>query len=440
MAWLGEKIKYYKENNFVRNVASLQAGSFLGNFIQALAGIFIARMLQPQLFGVYALAFGLASLASIFLGSGIQDAMATVLGGAYARKDGRGIGEAFGFLVKMTIITGFISIIVICFLPFIAGHFYHSNQIGLYSGTVVIASILSTLFFSFSQIALQLIGKIRPMTLLIVADQTIRYGLSLLLVYFGFGLWGAALGHLFGATIIFIISAYVWEWARKNDRLLPSIRKLLAHIKDVSLKKYFSYSIWVAIDRNMGNLYMALPVVLAGVFLLTKEVTYFKLSFGFVNLALSLLGPISVLLNVEFPKMQVKNEDIMARNFIKVSLYSIGLSVMLTLGAIIISPIAFKILYGDSFMPSVKYISGLIVYGGLFGIGVGLGPMWRALNKVKISILINTIVLGLGIPLGLILIRYLGVWGAVVMVTIWFSISHIASFIYLYKELKSGRA
>ena len=62
--------------------------------------------------------------------------------------------------------------------------------------------------------------------------------------------------------------------------------------------------------------------------------------------------------------------------------------------------------------------------------------MWRAVNKVKVSILINTIVLGIGIPLGLLIIKQFGLWGSVIMVTLWFTVSHLTSFIYIAKKLK----
>jgi hypothetical protein len=71
------------------------------------------------------------------------------------------------------------------------------------------------------------------------------------------------------------------------------------------------------------------------------------------------------------------------------------------------------------------------------GIGVGLGPMWRAINKVRVSILINTLILVGGIPLGLWLIKNYGLWGSVIMVTIWFTVSHVISFIYLVRKLKT---
>ena len=165
--------------------------------------------------------------------------------------------------------------------------------------------------------------------------------------------------------------------------------------------------------------------------------SFFKLAFGYVNLALSLLGPVSILLNIEFPKMIVEDESRLGKNFLKVSLYGLALSAALTSAAVVVSPIAFKILYGTSFAPSVKYVYGLLAYGCLYGIGVGLGPMWRAVNKVKLSIVINLIVLGIGIPLGLLLVKSYGNWGAVIMVTLWFTISHFISFIYLAKNLKA---
>jgi len=214
------------------------------------------------------------------------------------------------------------------------------------------------------------------------------------------------------------------------------MRRLLAVAKKVNLKKYFSFTFWVAIDRNMGNVYMALPVILTGVYVTASEVSFFKLAFGYINIALSLLGPVSILLNVEFPKIQIEDKERLMRNFRKVSLYGMGLSTLLTVGAIVVSPFFFQLVYGESFMPSVPYVFGLLVYGAVFGIGVGLGPMWRAINKVKVSILINSVILGAGIPFGLWLIKTYGLWGSVIMVTIWFSVSHLVSYIYLIRKLK----
>src|SRR3989338_1618670 len=198
------------------------------------------------------------------------------------------------------------------------------------------------------RLGFQVVGRIKVLTTMVFTDQLLRFGISLLLVLFGFGVVGAVAGQLIGAVVLFVVSIFVWKKIKIEFPIFPSLRKLFNQVGGVSIKKYFGFSFWVAVDRNMGNLYMALPVVLTGIFVSSGEVSFFKLAFGFVNLALSLLGPVSVLLNIEFPKMKIENDGKLGKNFMKVSLYGLGLSTLLTLGAVFISPIAFRILYGES--------------------------------------------------------------------------------------------
>lgn len=430
------KVLNLRQHPFVRNVAILQIGSFGGTVIQAIIGIIIARLLQPELLGIYSLAFGLAAMTSLVIGAGIQEAVSSLLGRAYAQKDKSETENILGFMFKITFFAALAVLIFSAFLPNIAGRLYDNSVIGIYALIVVVAVVLSSFFFTLAYSISQVTGRIKSLTYLIVSDQSLRSGLSLVLVIAGLGILGAVSGHLIGALIIFIFSALLFRNLRKKDLIFPDLCRLITVAKNMSFKKYFGFTFWVALDRNMGNLFMALPIILTGIYVTASEVSFFRLAFGYVNLALSLLGPISVLLNVEFPKLQIENREKLAENFKKVSLYSLGLSVLLTVAAVIISPIAFKVLYGENFLPSVPYVAGFIIYGSLYGIGVGLGPMWRAINGVKVSIVINLIILGAGIPLGLWLIKNYGLWGSVIMVTIWFTVSHMVSFAYLSRKLK----
>ena len=413
----------------------LQVGSFGGTVVQASVGVVIARLLQPELLGVYSLAFGLAAMTTLIVGMGIQEAVSSLLGRAYARKDGVEVENIFGFMFKITFFAALIVLVFSFFLPSIADKLYGNSTIGVYASIIVVAVVLSSFFFTLTYSTFQITGRIKSLTYLIITDQSLRSGLSLVLVIAGLGVFGAVSGHLVGALIIFISSALLFRKLRKEDFLFPGLCRLIVSAKNVSFKKYFGFTFWVALDRNMGNLFMALPAILTGIYVTISEVSFFRLSFGYINLALSLLGPISILLNVEFPKLQIENKEKLAENFKRVSLYSLGLSVVLTVVAIIVSPIAFKILYGENFLPSVPYVAGFVIYGALYGVGVGLGPMWRAIDKVKVSIAINLLTLGGGVPLGLFLIKYYNLWGAVMMVTLWYAVSHLSSFVYLMHYL-----
>lgn len=438
--WLSRVLAYLKRQRFIKNVIFLQTGSFAGNIIQALAGVFMARLLQPDLFGVYALAFGLAGVASFFLGTGTHDAIAAVLGETYTQKDGKKTAEALTFLLKISLTAGLLACLgAFLIAPVAADFLYQNAKIGVYAVIIVLASAVSNSFFSITSMVLQVAGKIKAMTVWIVSDQAVRYGLSLLLVVLGLGVGGGVSGHLAGAAVMLIAAQFVWRWAGKKNEVLPAVRILWANFRKVPFKRYFNFSFWTSIDRNLASLYSVLPILLTGIFVRASEVSFFKLSFAYVNLALSLLAPISVLLNIEFPRLKIEDGRRLRKNFIRVSSCALGLSAVLTVAALAVAPWAFRFFYGESFMPSVKYVSGFLIYGALFGLGVGLGPMWRAVNRVKTSIKINLATLGAGIPLGLLLIKKFDVWGAVMTVTLWFTVSHFISFIYLSRILKENK-
>jgi O-antigen/teichoic acid export membrane protein len=432
---LRERIRYFRQHRFVQNFAILQFG-YIGNIIQALVGVFLVRILKPELYGIYSLSFALAGLMSIVLGLGAQDAVTTIVSETYARGDKEGTRQAFAFLVWSTVILGMVAVAGALCAPFIASHFYHNSLIGSYAMVIVFASILSSLFYSFSILALQVVNRYKAMTALGLLDQISRTGLSLLFVLLGLGVLGAVLGHLVGAAIVLVTSVILWESIRRSHPILPSLRTLL-RTKNLPIKKYLGFSFWVALDRNIANLYNILPVLITGVFVTTTQVTYFKLAFGYINLAvLTLLSPIATILSVDFPKMKVMQNQNLARNFVRVSLYSLGISLVLTVLAILVSPIAFHILYSHATDASIPYVYGLVIYGGFIGIGVGLGPMWRAINQVKTSILINLTTLAIGIPLGFWLIKSYALWGTVIIVTLWYTVSHVFSFFYLANKLK----
>ncbi|OGN33292.1 MAG: hypothetical protein A3I39_03075 [Candidatus Yanofskybacteria bacterium RIFCSPLOWO2_02_FULL_47_9b] len=430
-----ERINYFRQHWFVKNLAILQVGNFSNTLIQGLTGIIIARLLQPELFGIYAISFSLAGLLVMVVSFGIQDTGAAIVGGAYAQENHQGTKEAFLFLGRIAFIIAVLSVVAVLVAPTLAEKIYHNSRIGWYAGILVMASFISNTFLNFSALAYQVLGKIKQMTLLTFTDQTLRNILAVVLTALGLGVIGAMSGHLLGAGVMLIISIIVWERLRGNHPVFPSIREFFTQTSRAQVRKHISFSAWVALDKNIATLFNLLPILMVALYVSTTEVTYFKISLAYVNLVLGLMGPISTLLNVELPRMREEDPTILKKNFIRVSMYSLLCSVVLTIGALIISPIALRILYGHSFVPGVKYILGLGIYGAFLGIGIGLGAMWRALNKVKISILINTITLAIGIPGGLYLIKHFGVWGAVIMISAWFTVSHMASFFYIIRHM-----
>jgi O-antigen/teichoic acid export membrane protein len=433
-----ERVRRLIAHRFVQDTAVLQIGAGLGMIVQAAAGVLVARILAPDLFGQYSLAFSVASIATLLLGSGVADAIAPTVSRAWAQADMAGVRQAYGFFAKFMGAAALLTTVIILCLPIVTKQVYGTVMIGQAAGIVVIASLISATVFTLTQLSLQVAGRIRALAGLSFSDGVVRYTAVLALAA-TFGFYGAASGHLVGALITAIIATTLFNRLGRLHALLPRLQKMPALARATSWRPLLGPTLWVMADRNLAMLYGALPVAMVGLYATSTEVAYFKLAFGYMILALGLLGPISTLLNVKFPTLQVAHRAHLLPAFLRVTFYATGLSTAVTIGVLALAPLVFRMLYGQEYLPAVPYVWGFGIFGAFFGLGVGLGPLWRAVDRVRMSILINLAVLSTGVPLGIWLMTQWHLWGAVAMVTLWYTSSHVISFWYLVRLLQRER-
>jgi O-antigen/teichoic acid export membrane protein len=429
-----QRLKALALHSFVRQAVVLQVGSGLATFVQAAAGVLVARILAPEAFGQYSLAFSVASIATLFLGSGAADAIAPQVSRAWAQNDGAGVRTAYGFFTRFMGAAAGLTVLIVLVLPAVTERIYSNGDIGGAAGVVVIASLVSATLFTLTQLSLQLAGRIKALAAFTFADVTVRYGFVLALALAS-GFYGAVTGHLVGALVVLALVAAVFSRLTSLHTLLPRLRDLPALAKTTPWRPLLKPTLWVMADRNLAMLYGALPVAMVGLYAQSTEIAYFKLAFGYILIAMSLLGPVSTLLNVRFPTLQIADRSRLRPAFVRVTLYAIALSTAATAAVLIVSPWVFRVLYGEAYLPAIPYVYGFGLFGALFGLGVALGPMWRAVDRVHTSIVINLVTLGAGIPLGIWLMTRWHLWGAVAMVTVWYTASHAFSFWYLLRSL-----
>ncbi len=231
-----EKIEYFRQHWFIKNLIFFQAGDFAANFTQALIGVFIVRLLQPENYGIYALAFSLSGFITVFMGFGATSASTTLISEAYARNDKEKTKEVLGFLAKMTLILVTAVIFGALIAPQLGEIFYNNYRIGIYAAILLIATAFGSTFFPFTLIALQITRRIKTMTVLAFSNQFSKSILSLLLVLAGFGVWGAITGHLLGSIFIMVASIILWGSVNKQNPVFPPVRKLISNIKNAPVK------------------------------------------------------------------------------------------------------------------------------------------------------------------------------------------------------------
>ncbi len=420
---------------FIRRTLQFQLGSVGAVLVQAITGVLLARLLGPHEYGRYVIVMSMAAIGSVLLGAGAADAMAPVLSRARHSGDDAGVHDAMLFLGKFVLATGAVVFFLGLSMPGIAGHFYGDRMLGWFAFMILVAAAVSTVLLVPVQLGLQVFGKVGRLSALVFTDQAIRQGFVVGLVFAGLGVAGAALGHIVGAVIMVGVSTVFWWRLRRAWSLIPTIGSLWCDTPQNG-KQYIRPTLWVLVDRNLAMLYSAAPVALAALFLTATDVSYFKIALGWLTLALALLAPVSILLNTELARIQVQQPSQLQARFIRVTGVAVGVSASVTLMAAIAARPIFSLLYGVEYEAAVPLVYWLIPFGALFGLGIALGPMWRALNRVRISILINLFVLAAGVPLALVAMRYWGALGAVAMVTGWYTASHGISFVYLLRVLK----
>jgi len=436
-----EKIKNLIQNNFVKDTFILQIGTFISTCLSFIGSIAFARYLGPENYGQYALIFAFTGLVGVFMQWGADIATLTLLAEAWIKGDKEEIKKLIIFFIKISLITtATVGLIVLIFAPLITQHLYQNPVIGNLARWVLLAIIIR-FWFSFLIILLQASRKIKQLTLIENINKVIYILFPIALMLIVGNLSGIVWGHFLSAAIFFIFSIYFYRLIYKKTHLLPSLREILAGLKTVSIRQYLKFGFSIAIDKNLVNLYTFLPITFLGMFATTAEVGFFKIAFSYIGLSLMFLKPITRLLAVQLPQSKTRSLKILKKHFYKTTLYStLGILIIL-IPMLFLSKYLVEIFYGIKYLPAVNIIYSIWPYALISALGVGLGALYRTLNKVKISIIINLINILIGLPIFYFLIKNYGLHGMIITTLTWFSLSVLAILIFtnlhLNKLIKS---
>ncbi len=375
--------------SFVQDVGVLQVGKLFSILLSVASSVIIARLLHPELYGVYGLIFAFVGLIGIFMNWGGMYAGLTLLAEAYTKKDKQEIKNTLTYFLKVTVLaTCIIGVLSFILAPFLTEQLYDNSQIGSWARIILLA-VFSSAIYSLLLIVLQVVRKIKQLTILETFNKFIYTLLPIIFVLVGWGLTGIVWGHLISTLIFLILSIFVYSSLAEKDELLPSLKQLFLSFRRIRLRKYFNFGFSIAFDKNLGRLISILPVILLGVFTLVQEVGYLKIALSYIAISTLILEPISRLLAVQLPKSKADNLQIFKKHFYKTTGYSGIISVLSIIPFVILAPYLIKFFYGAEYISSIEliyWLSPLILVSGL---SVGISSFYRTVNRMKTSIIIN---------------------------------------------------
>jgi len=198
------RFKDFIKISFVQDVSILGIGKFFSIFLGVISSVVLARLLHPELYGIYGLVFSFIGLIGIFMNWGGNYASLTLLAEAYAKKDKQEIKNILTYFTEVTILAiCIIGILSIIFAPFLTGLLYDNSQVGHWARIVLLAGFL-TVIYSLLVIVLQITRKMKQLTILETFNRFIYILFSIIFVLLGFGLTGIVWGYFISAFIFLI--------------------------------------------------------------------------------------------------------------------------------------------------------------------------------------------------------------------------------------------
>ncbi|MBT5237315.1 oligosaccharide flippase family protein [Candidatus Peregrinibacteria bacterium] len=386
----------FSQIKFVRDIATMQIGQIVTTGSGFLASILFARLLGLQGYGVYAIVLAFTGLLGFITNLGQQTTALTFFAEAYGKKDTTRMKEVLHYYLFLSACSALIMALLIPFLPWITDVMYGKPEIGALARIIFISSIVDPLFV-FGSIVLQSVREIRKLTIIENSRIVVQLGLSVLFLLQGKGVEGVLLGTLYGTALMSVISLLMYSSIRSKYNL-PSLIEIIGIRKLSHVWSLGKDGVWIAIDKNVGNLYPNLFLVVLGMFVQESVVGLFRLAFKLGNLPASfVLSNISRLSASVIPTLSSSGAGL-KKSIVKLATYSSLIHVGATVGALLVVPPLIPLVYGADFSVAVYPFIVIAILHTTSVIHILITPILRLYSRIYIATTFNLV--GLTCSLG----------------------------------------
>jgi stage V sporulation protein B len=313
--------------------------------------IILARLLHPELFGIYQLALSVGYLLLTFTDFGINGTIVRYVSYALGNKDEKLARSYFKFLFKLKIaFTVVFSSFLAIFAKALANYIFHNPAIFLPLEITAIFlflwSILDFLDYTFT--ALQ---EFKYPTIRHSLYEGSRLVVVPFLLLLGFSVSGALVGLCLALLAPLLVLFYALK--RKGPFLL---RGAAVSIERKRILRFLGY---LSFGSIAGVVFVYVDSIMLGIFMPIEYVGFYRAGY---NLVFALTGLVTIT-TVLFPIFtQIEGAEL-ENAFKKVFKYSSLLAIPGTIGVIFMAEPIVKLIYGEEYLPAVlpMYVLSLLL-------------------------------------------------------------------------------
>ncbi|MDD2778045.1 MAG: flippase [Methanocellales archaeon] len=364
--------------------------------------VILARLLHPELFGIYHLALSVALVMLTFTDLGVNRTMTRYVSYALGKNDKTLARSFFRYLLKIKfLLTTLASIALTILAKPLAIYVFHKPDLIL---PLEIVGIL-TFFYSFMDfldgtfVALQ---KFQYSTARSITYEISRLAIIPLFVLLGYSVYGALVGLTL--SVIFVVVVLFFFLAKRYSYLFKGETVKIDGQRVLRFLGYLTFSTLVS-----GLFFLHVDAIMLGILMTAKDVGFYKAAFSIVTAFISLVSITSVL----FPVFTQLEGDELRNAFVKVFRYLSIFAFPCAFGLAFIARPLIQVMYGAEYLPSVIPFYALcllilIVPMDFFSI------LFDSKEKPEYPAKVTVITSGLNIVLNYFLILMFGLIGAAI--------------------------
>jgi len=354
------------DNNLSKQVATNVGWNYLAfglsKGLNIIAFSIIARLLTPELYGLFALATPAIDYLSILNDFGLGAAL------IHRRDD---IDDASNTAFTLNVLIGAVLTgIVLIIAPFVAVFFKEPAVTPILSwlGVTFTINALGSIHRARLQREMQFGKNLVPE----LGNTIIKNGLAIWFAIKGYGAWSLVYGQLAGAGASTIL---LWV-------VVPWIPRLI--IKFHIVKQLFSYGFSIMADGAMTTLADSFDYVLIGRFYNSAALGIYQIAYRLPELLV--IQTLSILAAVFFPafsSIQHQMDDL-RKNFLATFRYVQLLITPICLGMFIAAEPIVKAILGEQWTASIPIMRILCLYALILSIGFHSGDIFKAIGRPDI--------------------------------------------------------
>ena len=342
----------------VYNIFSLLALKFGGLVFT----IILARMLLPELFGIYSLALSIATIVLVFTDLGIDNTFLRYFSGSIEKNKNDLSRSYFKYFLKKKI---FLIFAVVIFLLALSKYLSYN----IYEKPLLFYPLIFSCLFIISESIKSLFGQFFPAkkdfkspVFFDVSFQTLKILFSIFAILIftdSFKVSGIFIALFASSLITFILEIIVIS---KKGKFLFSGKSVAFEKSKVN--SYWKFMVLASISLAFFG---SIDMLMLGKFVSAEYIAYYRVSMSLV-LAIASIFSLSEILLPIFTQIHGKRFN---RGFHKIMRYLLILSIPAVVGAIFIGRYLIKIIYGSEYLLgslAFYFLTPLIITGPLIAL------------------------------------------------------------------------